>query len=87
MGSYNCSCQEGFTLNADGRNCDGRVVIGVERGLGRIHSLFSMQLKCPVLVMVVALISVLLSVEWNSASVLLALFCTDLMDRHVSVTF
>ena len=23
VGSFNCSCQEGFTLNTDGRNCDG----------------------------------------------------------------
>ena len=23
VGSFTCSCQEGFTLNADGRNCDG----------------------------------------------------------------
>ena len=23
VGSFNCSCQEGFTLNADGKNCDG----------------------------------------------------------------
>ena len=24
VGSFNCSCQEGFTLNTDGKNCDGR---------------------------------------------------------------
>ena len=22
-GSYTCSCRDGFTLNADGRRCDG----------------------------------------------------------------
>ena len=27
VGSFNCSCQEGFTLNVDGRNCDGRYKI------------------------------------------------------------
>ncbi len=23
LGYFNCSCQEGFTLNADGKSCDG----------------------------------------------------------------
>ena len=29
VGSFNCSCQEGFTLNVDGRNCDGRYKISL----------------------------------------------------------
>ena len=26
VGSYVCSCMNGFTLNADGRTCDGIVI-------------------------------------------------------------
>ena len=27
VGSYTCSCRTGYTLNADGRHCDGMIAI------------------------------------------------------------
>ena len=27
VGSYTCSCQTGYTLNADGQHCDGTYII------------------------------------------------------------
>jgi hypothetical protein len=46
VGSYVCSCNAGYTLNGDGRRCDGKTV-GMVKKVKSCRSFFQMSMSVP----------------------------------------